>query len=62
MGALRRALARIYSFFRKPPLDADFEAEIAAHIEMAIKRISGAASPHRKPAARRWSALAAWIW
>ena len=35
MGALRRALARIFSFFRKPPLDADFEAEIAAHIEIA---------------------------
>jgi predicted permease len=37
MGALRRALARIYSFFRKPPLDADLEAEIATHIELAIK-------------------------
>ena len=36
MGAPRRVLARIYSFFRKPPLDADFEAEIAAHIELAV--------------------------
>ena len=35
MGALRRALSRMYSFFRKPPLDADFEAEIASHIEIA---------------------------
>jgi predicted permease len=25
----------MYSFFRKPPLDADFEAEIASHIEIA---------------------------
>ena len=37
MSALRRALARVRSFFRKPPLDADLEAEIAAHIEMAIE-------------------------
>ncbi len=37
MSALRRALARVRSFYRKPPLDADLEAEIAAHIEMAIE-------------------------
>jgi predicted permease len=37
MGALRRALARIRSFFFKPPLDADLEAEIAMHIELAIE-------------------------
>ncbi len=37
MSALRRALARMRSFFRKPPLDADLEAEIAAHLEMAIE-------------------------
>jgi hypothetical protein len=37
MGAPRRALARVRSFFSKSPLDADFEAEIAAHLEMAIE-------------------------
>jgi predicted permease len=37
MSALRRALARVHSFFSKPPLDADLEAEIAVHIEMAIE-------------------------
>jgi predicted permease len=36
-GALRRALARVLSFFRKPPLDADLEAEIAAHLDLAIQ-------------------------
>jgi predicted permease len=36
-GALREALGRILSFFRKPPLDADLEAEIAAHIDLAIE-------------------------
>ena len=37
MSALRRALARVRSFFRKPPLDADLDAEIAAHLELAIE-------------------------
>jgi predicted permease len=37
MSALRRALARIRAFYLKRPLDADLEAEIAAHIEMAIE-------------------------
>jgi len=37
MSALRRALARVHSFFHKPPLDADLEAEIATHLEMAIE-------------------------
>jgi len=37
MSALRRSLERIRCFFDKPPLDADLEAEIAAHIEMAIE-------------------------
>ncbi len=36
-GAVRRALSRVRAFFRKPPLDADLEAEIAAHLEMAIE-------------------------
>jgi len=34
---LRRAFARIQAFLHKPPLDADLEAEIAAHLEMAIE-------------------------
>jgi predicted permease len=37
MDGLRRALARIRAFLRKPPLDADLEAEIAAHIELATQ-------------------------
>jgi len=37
MSALRRTLERIRCFFDRPPLDADLEAEIAAHIEMAIE-------------------------
>jgi len=37
MSALRRALSRVRSFFSKPPLDADLEAEIASHIEFAIE-------------------------
>ena len=36
-GPLRRAVARVRSFLNKPPLDADLEAEIAAHLEMAIE-------------------------
>jgi len=37
MGALLRGLARVLSFFSKPPLDADLEAEIAGHLEMAVE-------------------------
>ncbi|MGC1462580.1 MAG: ABC transporter permease [Terracidiphilus sp.] len=37
MSALLRALARVRSFLSKPPLDADLEAEIASHLEMAIE-------------------------
>ncbi|MGO9340523.1 MAG: ADOP family duplicated permease [Terracidiphilus sp.] len=37
MSALRRAWARTHSFFHKPPLDADLEAEIATHIELAVE-------------------------
>ena len=37
MSTLRRVLSRVRSFFSKPPLDADLEAEIAAHLEMAIE-------------------------
>jgi len=37
MGAVRRALSRLFSFFRKPHLDAELDDEIAAHLEMAIE-------------------------
>ena len=37
MSAVRRAVARVRSFLNKPPLDADLEAEIASHLEMAIE-------------------------
>jgi predicted permease len=36
-GALRRALERVRAFLHKPPLDADLEQEIAAHIEFAVE-------------------------
>jgi len=38
MSALRRALSRLFSFLRKPSLDDDLEAEIAAHIELATQQ------------------------
>jgi predicted permease len=37
MGKLRGGLNRVRSFFRKPVLDLDLEAEITAHLEMAIE-------------------------
>jgi predicted permease len=37
MRRLRRAFSRVRSFFEKPTLDADLEAEIAAHIELAVE-------------------------
>ena len=37
MSAARRVIARLFAFFRKPPLDAELEAEIAAHIELATE-------------------------
>ena len=37
MGRMRGGLNSVRSFFRKPVLDADLEAEIAAHIQMAIE-------------------------
>ena len=37
IGNLEEALNRIRSFFRKRQRDADLEAEIAAHLEMAIE-------------------------
>ncbi len=37
MGALRRSFSRLRSFFLKLRLDADLEAEIASHIDMAVE-------------------------
>jgi len=37
MSSLLRGVSRAYAFFRKPALDAELEAEIAAHLEMAIE-------------------------
>ena len=36
MSALLRLLRRTWAFVRKKPLDADLEAELAAHLQMAI--------------------------
>lgn len=37
MSLLRRSRKRLHAFSNKQPLDADFEAEMAAHLEMAIE-------------------------
>ena len=37
MSLSRRAVARVRAFFHKPALDADLEAELAAHLEFAIE-------------------------
>ncbi|MGA2535743.1 MAG: ABC transporter permease [Terracidiphilus sp.] len=37
MGSLRRSLSRLGSFLFKPRLEDEFEAEVAAHLEMAIE-------------------------
>lgn len=35
--ALRRAVQRVRAFFRKEPLDSDFDQEMAAHLEFAVE-------------------------
>jgi predicted permease len=46
MGALREALSRILSFFHKPQRDADLEAELQSHIDLAVdENISHGMSP-----------------
>ena len=37
MSRLRRLRGRVRAFLHKPPLDADLDAELAAHLEMAIE-------------------------
>lgn len=36
IDSLRRALARLRSFFQKAPLDRDLDSEMASHLELAI--------------------------
>jgi predicted permease len=51
LGSVRQALNRLFSFFRKKPLDHDLDEEMAAHLEFAIEEnISRGLSPE---AARR---------
>jgi len=46
MGTLREALNRILSFFHKPQRDADLEAELQSHIDLAVdENISHGMSP-----------------
>ena len=46
MGNLREALNRILSFFHKPQRDADLEAELQSHIDLAVdENISHGMSP-----------------
>jgi len=37
MSWLWRLLGRVWAFLRRKPLDAELEAELAAHLEMAIE-------------------------
>ena len=37
MSGLRRFLGRVRAFFRKPALDAELDAELAAHVDFAIE-------------------------
>jgi predicted permease len=37
MSGLKRATGRVRAFFSKPVLDAEIEAELAAHLEMAVE-------------------------
>jgi hypothetical protein len=55
MNRIRQSRKRALAFFRKGPLDSDLEAEIAAHLEMAIEE-----NRRRRREDRRWCALAAW--
>ena len=52
MDWLRKSLCRCLSFFRNARLDRDFDAEIAAHLEIAIEEVFSAACFPPKFAAR----------
>src|SRR6202789_3426103 len=46
MDSLRRAVQRVGSFFRKRPLDRELDAEMVAHLEMAVdENVKGGLSP-----------------
>ena len=60
MSRLKRATGRVRAFFNKPALDAEVEAELAAHLEMAIEdKIAHGLLPPR-PVDSLWSASAGW--
>src|SRR6516225_1227655 len=47
MSELQRLMRRVRSFFRKHALDGDLDAELAAHLEMAIEdHIARGLPPH----------------
>jgi hypothetical protein len=60
MSLLRRSWQRCCAFFRKKGLDADIEAEIAAHLELATEenRLRGISEVEaRRLALEAWEAL-----
>ena len=62
MGELRRTGMRMHALVRKRPLDEDLEAEVAAHLEMAIEENLGLGFPPdeaRRLALVRFGALGA---
>lgn len=59
-GEIRRLRARVRAFFRKPEHDADLEAEMAAHLDMAIEDNLARGLPYgeaRRQALIRFGAL-----
>jgi hypothetical protein len=54
----RRSVSRLRAFFFKPPLDADLETRIQAHIGLACEENLGSSLSPLKPVARRWCASA----
>lgn len=52
MSRLRRAAARFAAVFRRRALDRDLDAELAAHIDMAIDDYIESGLSRPKPAAR----------
>jgi len=53
-GAAKRLRRRIWAFFAKRALDAELEAELAAHLEMAIDdNLPRRSPPHRTRHHRR---------
>ena len=46
MSGIQRLLGRLWAFVRRRPLDAELEAELAAHLEMAIDDNMAQGLPH----------------